>query len=219
MHAELIIQANEYNCAITINKSNIAEFENIHRIFNVVYFVINGTVIKNNKYIDIIMDTVVFRQICTFHQTDDVIKNNIYDIIFENCNNYDQLICVGGEMYIFAQLLKCNKLLCYSDYKSIVDDTEFNIGTYDNVHLVDYSIFTFSTNSSNTCLIANTSKSGMGINLCNNIIRNNIKKLVIISCNEKSFSNDYSIIMKYYSITIKKIINYVSINILEYNSI
>jgi hypothetical protein len=225
------IQANEYNCAITIIKSNILEFNNIDNLFNIVYLKINDVTIKNGIYKDIIKNEIITRQICTFHQTDDNIKSVLYDVIIDNVNNAKQLILLGGEMYIFAKILKYDKLICYSDFQSIVDDTKDNLKTSENIFLVDYDDFTFSMETfsmetfsmetfsieDDAYIVANTGKTGLNINICNNIIKNKnkIKKIIIISCNEKSFIKDYNYLMKFYKLINKIIIGYVTLNIME----
>lgn len=214
------IQANEYNCAITIIKSNILEFNNIDNLFNIVYLKINDVTIKNGIYKDIIKNETITRQICTFHQTDDNIKSVLYDVIIDNVNDIKQLILLGGEMYIFAKILKYNKLVCYSDFQSIVDDTKDNLKTSENIFLVNYNDFTFSIETfsieDDAYIVANTGKTGLNINICNNIIKNKnkIKKIIIISCNDKSFTKDYDYLMKFYRLINKIIVSYVSINVM-----
>ena len=216
---QFIIQANEYNCGIIIDNFTLQQttlFDDIHKYFNVVYFVVNKTIIINKKFIDIIEKQIIFRQFCTFHQTDDNIKLVIHNILSKQ--KYQDLILLGGEMYIFSKILTYDTLLCYSDFQSIVEDTKFNLDKYDNIFLVDYSNFSFDIKDTDSQLIANTGKSGMGICICNNIIKNKIKKLIVISCNEKSFEKDCKIIGKYYKLQEKIIINYVSINFLVINN-
>ena len=81
-----------------------------------------------------------------------------------------------------------------------------------NIFLVDYDDFTFFIEK-DAYIIANTGKTDLNIKICNNIIEN--KKIIIISCNEKSFIKDYNYLMKFYKLINKIIIGYVTLNIME----
>ena len=56
-------------------------------------------------------------------------------------------------------------------------------------------------------MLVNNGKNGLGKHLCNEIIRLNINKIIIISCNKKSFNKDYNILKYYYNITNEYIIS------------
>lgn len=209
------IQANYYNCCLVITSLNSFDYTKLFDTFNVAYLEINNNVIKNNKFLIMIKDKIIFRQYNTFHQTDDNICERIYDIIIKFGNNYNNLILLGGEMYVFSQILTYKNLLCYSDFQSIVDDTQFNLDTNENIYFVDYDKLNLDYNKNNTCLIANTGKSGMGQNICNNIIKNNIATVIVISCNNKSFERDYNYLSKNYKIIERIKLLYVNIIVLE----
>ena len=210
----ITIQGNEYNYGLIIKNSNITDLTEVCQLFYISFLEINDIVIYNNKYLDIIKGTIIFRNIKSFHQTDDTIKDVLYDVILQECNNYEELVCLGGEMYIFSKILNYKKIMCYSDFESIVEDTKFNLMTDKNIQLVSYDTFIFSLRNYHTCAIINTGKTGMTKNICENINKNKISKVVVISCNEKSFVKDMSMLKNY--ILLEKIsVNYVSINVLK----
>ena len=55
----------------------------------------------------------------------------------------------------------------------------------------------------------------MFINICNNIMKNNIDTVIVISCNNKSFERDYNCLSKNYKIIERIKLLYVNIIILE----
>jgi len=211
----ITIQGNEYNYGLIIKNSNITDLTEVCQMFYISFLEINDVIIYNNKYLDIIKGTIIFRNIKSFHQTDDTIKDVLYDVILEECNNYEELLCLGGEMYIFSKILNYKKIMCYSDFESIVEDTKFNLITDTNAQLVSYDTCIFSLISYHTCAIINTGKTGMTKNICENINKNKISKVVVISCNEKSFVKDL-LMLKNYVLTKKISVNYVSINIFNH---
>jgi hypothetical protein len=215
-HTYIQIQANPYNCVLIVKNSNIIDFSEFDKKFNIVCLIVNHTIIRNNLYQTTIKNQIIFRQYKTFHQTDDMIQNNMYDNIIRYCDGYDELVCLGGEMYVFASILQYNKLSCYSDFQSIVSDTAINIKSSDNIWLIDYQTIQLSIISDNCCLIANTGKGGMRENLCNQIINNNISRLVIISCNQKSFNRDEQIIGLAYKLIQKINFGYVDMYVFDH---
>lgn len=210
---QLIIQANEYNCGIIINSGIDFEYiklvNNILLQFNICYLEINNNIIINNKFLDIICNNIIYRNIHTFHQTEELIKNMVIDFVIKNGNNFTNLICIGGEMYIFSKILKYKNLFCYSDFQSIVDDTKFNNDKFkDNIYLVDYNTVFITKIISDTCIIVNISKQGLGYNLAININNTNVNNIIIISCNKNQQNSSFSK-------NIKLLTNY---NIIKYSS-
>ena len=49
-------------------------------------------------------------------------------------------------------------------------------------------------------VILNTSKHGLGLNLCENILKLDQQRIIIISCNKKSFEKDMKILSQKYKI-------------------
>ena len=49
-------------------------------------------------------------------------------------------------------------------------------------------------------IILNTSKHGLGVNLCKNLLKLNQQRMIIISCNKKSFEKDMKILDQKYKI-------------------
>ena len=194
-NTNITIQANDYNCGLIINTITNYNYNFILLLlnFNVNYLEINNNILINNKYFDIINNIKIFRHFNTFHQCDDNIKNKVHSFILENAN-YDNIICIGGEMYIFSKILNYKNIYCYSDYNSIVEDTIFNLNTNINIELVDYDKLILPTLNNIDCIITNTSKNGLGKKLSNTINNSKIENLIIISCNQKSFYRDLIIL-------------------------
>ncbi len=220
------IQSNDINTGIKIaNVDNINQIELAEYILtysNIVYLEINNIIYKNDKYIDNLNSINIKRQFNSFHQNDDIIKKYLYQFILENIPKFiDNLILFGGEMYGFCKLIKSNNLYAYSDFESIIDDTIYN--SYSNIYNtkiinhINYDKYNYDLNINNPIIICNTSKSGLKNNLSTQINKINAELIFIISCNYKSFLNDYKILSKKYKIIKNLEINNVSVFLLNKN--
>jgi hypothetical protein len=164
------------------------------------YLEINSHVLKSELMIDFIGDEYIRYNPKSFRQSDDSIKNKIYEIL--KTNIIDKNICfIGGEMIFLGKLLKPINMIFYTDFESIYNDANINFPN-NNIHLIDYDKDKLNSNLLNSTyiLICNTSKSGLGVNMCNEILNMKFKNIIIISCNRKSFMKDFNILCKKYSI-------------------
>ena len=164
------------------------------------YIEINKTVIRNKKMIDIINSDKIEYDALSFRQSDDSIKKEIYQILRETLSN--KKICfVGGEMVFYKALLNPSEYIMYTDFNSIYTDSIQNGNS--NTSLIDYDKDQLKKINSDYNLIANTSKSGLGKNLSKSISDLNLEKIVIISCNKKSFQKDFLILKEKYFISME----------------
>lgn len=154
-----------------------------------IYLEIQKNIHINNLMIEKYNDIYIYRHVKTFHQNCENIKLHLYNIITKNYNDdYDNCLLIGGECYIFSKLIKSNNYFVYSDFESIILDTKMN-NINAITYLVDYKTCNIENVKYDICIL-NVSKKGLGNELSNKI--NNIvsKKILYISCNEKSFVND-----------------------------
>lgn len=214
---QIELQANEFNCGILIKNfdekldNNFIDY--LSKYDNLSYLQINNTIFINNKYIDIYE---IKRNYFSFHQNDDIVRKYLYKFLIENINfNIQDLILFGGEMYLFQKLIKHNNLYAYSDFESIIEDTKYNNTSNKSIKLVDYNTFVFDEKISceNSLTICNTSKTGLGANLCNQI---KTKYVIIISCNKKSFMRDYKLLQDKYVIKKNLEVNNINIYLLSF---
>ena len=160
-----------------------------------VYFKNGEKILKNGLFVDTIFEKIIYRSPETFHQTCDYLRYNIYNIIM-NCTPLDSsLLLIGGECYLYSKLIDAKNIDVYSDYESIIRDTVYNNSSA-CVNLVNYDTITLDTTKNYDFAILNVSKSGLGVRLCNELIKmsTHIKKFIYISCNEKSFKRDHSLL-------------------------
>lgn len=203
------VQANEYNCGIkisdikidAINKNLLIEY--LMTYPNINYFEINNSIVINNKYIDNMASYILYRSFNSFHQNDDNIRNAIYDYILKHDFNVDNLILFGGEMYGYTKFfLTVKNLYAYSDYEGLIDDTIYNLeNKYEHqiIEHVNYELFkTKLFDIDKSLIICNTSKTGLGYNMANEICKINSTHLIIVSCNKKSYIRDYEILKNNY---------------------
>ena len=209
------LQANEYNCGIIVKNYEDNEIVNYLKQYeNINYLKIKETLYINNKYMDIYETK---RNYLSFHQNDDTVRKYLYNFINENINyEIKDLVLFGGEMYLFQRIIKHENLYAYSDFESLINDTKYNSANYNSIELVNYNTFELNKeiDKTNSLTICNTSKSGLGNNLCEQIKTNH---LIIISCNKKSFAKDYILLKNRYHII--KNLEILNINIYLFNLI
>lgn len=162
-----------------------------------VYFKNGKKILKNGLFVDTIFDKIIYRSPETFHQTCDYFRYNIYNIIM-NCTPTlldSSLLLIGGECYLYSKLINAKNIDVYSDYESIIRDTLYNNSSA-CVNLVNYDTITLDTTKNYDFAILNVSKTGLGVRLCNELLKTctHIKKFIYISCNEKSFKRDHSLL-------------------------
>jgi hypothetical protein len=168
------------------------------------YLEISNVIYINNLMIEQIDKNIIKYNPKSFRQGDNNIKLKIYEILTQEIKSKN-LYLIGGEMVFFAKLLKPENFIAYTDFESIYQDAIENFSeNKDNIRLINYDlehIVNFDTNIVNNYhLIANTSKHGLGNNLCKEILNLGLNN-TIISCNKKSFNRDFLILKSKYNIT------------------
>ena len=209
---EFEIKTTDYSWYLKIDKfTNISEnYDKIKLLLEdptLVYLEINSEIIKSDLMIEYIGEDIIKYNPKSFRQTDDIIKNKLYSILKSEINTKN-LYLIGGEMVFFAKLLKPERFIAYTDFESIYNDAICNFPeNKDNIKLINYekdnlvNLETIKVNLETYILIANTSKHGLGQNLCKEILNLNLNNIIIISCNKKSFQRDYLMLQKKYYIT------------------
>ena len=183
----------------------VNEFDFLLNDETLVYLYINGITYKNNKMIDYIHDERIYYDPQSFRQSDDSIKNELYQILKDNVipnkiNN--KIYFIGGEMVFFAKLLKPSCFIMNTDFQSIYNDALSNFPeNVDNIHLIKYTFNKLTKVDKNYTLIANTSRNGLDKNLCKEILELELNRIIIISCNKKSFIRDFNYLYNKYKIT------------------
>jgi tRNA/tmRNA/rRNA uracil-C5-methylase (TrmA/RlmC/RlmD family) len=219
----LEIQSNEYNSGLYIQTKELTNIE-LNKLIdfiksykNITYLEINKNIYLDIKYIDNLDDILIKRNFKSFHQNDDSVKKYLYKFLKNNIiniNNTDNLILFGGEMYGFPLFFPKKNIYAYSDFESIVEDTKYNC-KYVGTEIINYNTFNYTKDLEKVSIICNTSKSGLGENMCNQINKIKANCLFIISCNKKSFEKDYCILCKQYKIVKNLQINSINIYLLQ----
>ena len=162
------------------------------------YIQINNILIRNKNMIEKIDSNYIEYNPFSFRQSDDTIKYELYQILKKEIDS-KYLYFIGGEMIFYKVLLNPSEYIMYTDYESIYKDSLLNQNS--NTYLINYDTDKLKKVDSNYVLIANTSKSGLGVNLAKSILELDLKTLVIISCNKKSFQRDFVILNKKYYVS------------------
>ena len=165
------------------------------------YLSINNIVYKNEFMIDMINGKQVMYNPTSFRQNDVNIKNTVYEILLSNIGT-KKLYLIGGEMVFYAILLNhdINTCIMYTDFQSIYDDATRNFPDNKQILLINYDKDILQKTTPDYFMIANTSKHGLGNNLCNEILKLELNNIVIISCNVRSFMRDYKKLSYKYNI-------------------
>jgi hypothetical protein len=173
-----------------------------------IYLEINKQIHKNGKYKDILK---LQYHPQSFRQPDNNIRNFIINFFQNNIHtnintNINALICIGGECTLFGKIY-CHIKTQYflTDFQSIYEDLKYNYPDNKNILLIDYKkcslkcIINIKCNNK-ICIIANTGYQGLNQHLSNELVNYNSDIIYIISCNIKSFQNDYNILSIKYKI-------------------
>ncbi len=168
------------------------------------YLEINNIIYIDELMIENINNEIIKYNPRSFRQLDDSIKLKIYEILSDEIKS-DEIYFIGGEMLFYYKLLKPNKYIFCTDFESIYNDVKINLELNHNlIHLINYDSdelpITESSIQSKFTMIANTSKHGLGRNLTKNILKLNLEKIIIISCNKKSFQRDFDTLKSKYKI-------------------
>ena len=178
------------------------------------YFELDGKIIIDGKYRGSWFDILYHPR--SFRQPDDNItleiinyfQKEIKEIKADQPDNYNKLIYLfGGECVMLGKIIKnyCMKCVFYTDFPSIYEDCRVNHqDSFEtgNVHLIDYKTCDLVAGFDQLPGIAilNTGYNGMGDNLAHNLVRFKCGMVYVISCNEKSFQNDFKILSGRYRI-------------------
>lgn len=129
----------------------------------------------------------------TFHQNDDNIRKELYNILSPILEKrYENVLFIGGECYIFGCLVNAKNIWSYSDSPHIVEDCKRNPNIYGGnieTELVNYNDFKIKNLAYDLCVL-NVGIKGLGKHLSLLISGLNITEKYYISCNEKSFNRD-----------------------------
>ena len=163
------------------------------------YLEINKIIHKDGKYKDIL--ELEYHPL-SFRQPDNNIRNTIITFFQNNIitdTRINTLVCIGGECTLFGRIFKSiSRKYFLTDYKSIYNDLVCNYLDCENISLIDYKTSSLEWDKYSRvgvmCIIANTGYQGLGIHLAEELIRSNAEIIYIVSCNVKSFQNDYLIL-------------------------
>ena len=179
----------------------------------------NQIIIQNNeKRNDIIKDRfvindtiyTVYRHLKTFCQSDDTIRflvhNCIYNYIKYSFSSFNSLgIFLGGECYLYGRVFDhfCSQKIYITDMESIYYDCIINDKKVSKYHLIDYNRYDCLSflNEGIDFMISNVSKKGIGSNMIKQIMKLNIKCIIMINCSRKSLDNDIKMLKKSYKIS------------------
>ena len=164
-----------------------------------VYLEISNHIIKNQLMIDIINNFTIKYNPKSFRQLDDSIKFKLYEILFESVKS-ENLYLIGGEALFFIKLLNPKKYILYTDFESIYNDAITNLSDLNSIKLISYETDSIKLVDESYDVILNTSKHGLGLNLCENILKLDQQRIIIISCNKKSFEKDMKNLSQKYKI-------------------
>lgn len=209
------IRANEFNWSLRITTKSESLIENILQIIladvKCVYLEINKNVYKQTKYKDIM--EIAYHPL-SFRQADDNIRTCIINYFQTDISDMPEiaLICLGGECTLFGKIFYYIKTLHFlTDYQSIYDDLKYNYPKANN-NLIDYKTCSLEwisklnikkniNSSGNIYIIANTGYHGLGKHLATELLTTTADIIYIVSCNKKSFQNDFRILAIQYNIT------------------
>ena len=164
---------------------------------------INDIKIIDNKFIDIYG---IMKNVKTFTQRDDNIRQKIYQILFNETKEETKdklkpnILFIGGEFYGFMKILFNNYNIAYgmTDFKGIKEDAEYNNPNI-KVDLVNYDTFTFDKEPKmieiqfDICIV--NLLNGLGYNLIKELKKiKTLKKIIIISCKPKATQKDIKFI-------------------------
>jgi hypothetical protein len=195
----IISLANNKLIVIYNNKINIKNNYNIQFISK---SQIHNKIISEIIYVNEIPYKIK-RHLNSFVQPDNTIRflvhNTIYRFISKIKINLG--VFIGGEMYIYGKILDnfVKNKIYYSDYESLIIDAKLNDSQLNKYYLIDYlnPKCLNKIKDSNSIIICNVSKSGLGINLCKQLNNIKTKYLILIECSNKALNNDLIYLYNY----------------------
>jgi hypothetical protein len=142
----------------------------------------------------------------SFQQNNIILSIEIRKYVANLIKNYDNLVCIGGESYMYALTNKHTKnIYHYTNNISIYNDCSYN-SKYRKINIsnniVNYNN-NFNLKDDSYCII-NISK--LVTNLINLVNNNNYKNIIIISCHHDNFWNKIKLLTNYKLVSRKKFI-------------
>ena len=183
-------------------------------IGNIIQDCFNNIHVNNkNNVAQLFVNDIVFISTTSFQQNNIILGQRIRKYvlnIINNINNLTSLTCIGGESYLYGLISNVNKIIHFTNNKSIHNDAIFNLKMYKKEiinNLCDYNktegiIF---DDSSYYCIM---NLSSLNKKLIEKINNNFFKKIIIINCNEKDFWKKIKLLKNYTLIKRKKFVNY-----------
>jgi len=166
-----------------------------------------------NKYIpQNFNNNIIFISSNSFQQNHMKLSFEIRKYICNHIKQINNLICIGGESYIYPLICNIKNICHFTNSDSILEDSLFNNKFYNKTffeinQLIDYNnlddiIF---PENYEYCLI-NISK--LTIPIINKINYSNIKKIIIINCHHENFWNRIKLLSNFKLLNRKKFICY-----------
>lgn len=201
------IRANMYNYTLIIT-GDISDYiskkiiKSSYSFLPLVYFEIKSPFTKSHQ---ILVNSKyqckynIYYNPLSFRQPDDVIRDIMVKFIIKFSNGFNNFCFLGGECVLFSKILNYNNAHFYTDMPSIFDDICYNVKLNNKnikASLIDYDTYDIALELNAFfhhlpyIVIVNTSKSGMGENLSKQIAKILPKRIIVISCNRKSYIRD-----------------------------
>jgi hypothetical protein len=154
-------------------------------------------------------DNIIFISAQSFQQNHIKLAPQIRKYVLKlliNCSIIENIVCIGGESYIYGLISNIDNIYHYTNSNSIFEDCKFNNKFYrKNIinNLIDYNNIDILPNNKDICLI---NLSQLNINLIKLINNNKYKKLIIINCNSDDFWKKIILLKNYKLVCRKKFI-------------
>ena len=164
------------------------------------------------------INKIIYISSTSFQQNNIKLANKIRLFVINNINSSKDLLCIGGESYMYSLILNSNISYHYTNSKSIYDDCNKNNNKIIN-NLVDYNKIINLPNT-NYCII---NLSTLNKNLLLELNKNIYSKIIIISCHHDDFWKKIQYLSNYKIINRKKFIcdtlkYFITVNILIYKN-
>lgn len=145
----------------------------------------------------------------SFQQNNIILSTKIRIHVANLIKNYHNLVCIGGESYMYGLTNKSTKnIYHYTNSLHIYNDCSYNSKKLQKINInnniVNYNNY-FDLKDDSYCIV-NISK--LVINLVNLINNNNYKQIIIISCHHHDFWNKIKLLTNYKLVSRKKFICY-----------
>lgn len=178
----------------------------------------------NNIIIPIkFLNSIIFINPLSFQQNNMIIAKDLRQYVFNliSCDShFNNILCIGGESYIYALLSHFTNIFHLTNSKSIFDDCSFNSSFYKSKsiinNLVNYNTIKKIKFSPDIAII---NLSNLNHNLMIIINTLTTKKIIIINCHHNDFWKKIKLFTNYKLITRKLFIShslhyFITVNIL-----